>query len=323
MRDLGAWEVWWHQEWNGRRQNVNFQDLQAHLWWRFHTSMMRFGSSQGCGRSSLPKGTVQKSIHHRSQSRFWTGRLGFIQFCNKGKDIWHPGNISASKTCCVEMRCFYQPYIGVFYSSWKQRGTERPISWPRLFWKELYINRHHSQKNALSGKLLGLVLRRIAHFREKLVEQSMLDPFGLAHVIILSSNSKLNSPTLQTYQLGCALQPTSISVSENVPPVTCPRNSQRIQNTRDIAEILVSVTPAKTHHGMLIALVPNVQGQLPPGKTIIFVNGFGSNMEGTQKCFDFFTGSSSSLQTSNLLAPPSKFKIIPLLFLFTHHPPWN
>lgn len=62
----------------------------------------------------------------------------------------------------------------------KQRGTERPISWPRLFWKELYINRHHSQKNALSGKLLGLVLRKIAHFREKLLEQSMLDPFGLA-----------------------------------------------------------------------------------------------------------------------------------------------
>lgn len=51
----------------------------------------------------------------------------------------------------------------------KQRGTERPISWPRLFWKELYINRHRSQKNALSGKLLGLVLRKIAHLRTLLV----------------------------------------------------------------------------------------------------------------------------------------------------------
>lgn len=197
-----------------------FKICRPHLWWRFRNLHDEVSSQE---MSEVPSQKV------RFKNLFTTilkadslgGRLGFIQFCNKGKDIWHPGNISASNSCCVEMRCFYQPYIGVSYSSWKQRGTERPISWPRLFWKELYINRHHSQKNALSGKLLGLVLRRIAHFREKLVEQSMLDPFGLAHVIILSSNSKLNSPTLQTYQLGCALQPTSISVSENVPPVTC------------------------------------------------------------------------------------------------------
>jgi len=69
--------------------------------------------------------------------------------------------------------------------------------------------------------------------------------------------------------------PPAFQFQFHVPPVTCPRNSQRIQNTRDIAEILVSMTPLKTHHGMLIALVPNVQGQLPPGKydfkNIIFV----------------------------------------------------
>ena len=84
-------------------------DVSSPPWWGFFP---------GNVRSSLPKVRFKNLFTTILKADSGPGDWDSFNSVTKVK-IWHPGNISASNSCCVEMRFFYQPYIGVSYSSWK------------------------------------------------------------------------------------------------------------------------------------------------------------------------------------------------------------
>lgn len=107
MRDVGAWEVWCV----GMKLLVSKCELSRFVGtplMTFHTSMMRLDSSQGCQK--FPPQRYGSKIYSPPFSKQILDReIGFHSILVTKVKIWQPGNISASNSCCVEMRFFYHP----------------------------------------------------------------------------------------------------------------------------------------------------------------------------------------------------------------------